>query len=288
MTDRRRLELFPLPGQMETAVRLVHRRRRRSALTGASAVTASVVLALGLSLAQPGGSAGLRPADPAGSDTVTASPGIRRSVGEASVTGPRWRGTAPASPNARREPETSFVTTTVPPPSASADTVAPTAAPSPTATGASRARLRPRPRMEREGPYDVGPTTPDNKVTCAVGPWCGTARVSELDGGRIAFSYTVCRQYGSETGRLAFDTTLETEFTVVGADGQERWRWSDGQRFSPSDELLYVDAAWCVQWWTTWDGVLDDGSRLGVGTYELVAASASEPGPPRVTAAFRI
>lgn len=83
----------------------------------------------------------------------------------------------------------------------------------------------------------------------------------------VNFAFTVTNT-GSDAETLSFRTGQKADFAVL-EDGQERWRWSDGQLFTQvlgSDTIPPGDSEKYEGWW----------NNPSPGTYTAVAESVAE------------
>lgn len=102
-------------------------------------------------------------------------------------------------------------------------------------------------------------------------PWCGSAGVSDVEGGDLLFRETLCRNQNGTQNSLAFRRSQEVEYEVVTPSGQRIWLWSAGARVTDSPHGLSVEPGGCLEWTTTWTPELANGQRLPAGDYLLRA-----------------
>lgn len=105
---------------------------------------------------------------------------------------------------------------------------------------------------------------------------CLSSRASQQKNGSVVLTYTACqRQPSLADAVLTFETGKEVDFAIK-KNGRVVWQWSTGQRFAPGVRKVVIDRTACAQWRTRWTGVLDDGTRVPPGEYELRAAGRDE------------
>jgi hypothetical protein len=104
----------------------------------------------------------------------------------------------------------------------------------------------------------------------------GSTTGSFVMGEAIRFDLEIQNQ-SNLSATLRFPDAQIYDFYVLDAAGSRiRWRWSDGQSFSPTPAQLtfapYSTKAYSV----TWNGVLADGTQLPAGNYRARGAIVSD------------
>lgn len=254
-----RVALAPLPGEIDSIVRRVHRRRQAD-VAGALALSFAVLLG-GATLFRGSGAQSLQPTAP--SVTVAPSPSAAPSPSSA----------APARRDPVRPPA-------VRPVRQAAPAARPAAAPA-TPSAASR---------PAKPPLTTGYLTrPSGMCDPSVvpgafdgSPACLDLRVDSVPG-VVTFHLSLCTYEGQTVQTLEFPTAQEADF-VVRRDGAALWTWSAGQRFGPEGRTLQLSGDTCYRWSVAWDGTAEDGRALAPGAYTLHGTSLAEDNDgPRAT-----
>lgn len=269
--------VVPPPGGFEDAVRRGRALRRRKA-GGSSAAVLAVVGALAYSMLasdpdtsgldatrdpmptqQPGPRViGLPSEDPTASPPGEAPSGSPTTVATGPVNGPVAgpSGGAP-SPGEPRPPSRE-----------------PRPDPAPTYSYAARS-----PIVERES--EVNTSTAGCLQQGSGERWCATVRAQKATGTSWTLGYMLCRAIGNDEGVVAFDQVQEAEFWVEDVSTGERiWTYSAGQPFRPASSSTSIDAGYCVEWTTVWNGYDDFGFTPSPGTYRLHADSTGRADAP--------
>lgn len=258
-------------------------RRKKLIATGSASGAVLLACALALTVVPPAlGPDGLSQLQPAGPPDETPSPAP-------SEPGPSLEPTPAGDPNGHGSPS--------PTPEASAGPVH-EGSPSPGGGAAGTVDPGPRSREVTRRYYDGSPVTSDDngvrnqpRTICGVDlpthddasgantDWCGRGSIVP---GRTGFEVThvQCRADDGEQEALRFKTAQEVELEVTTPSGVLLWRWSDHYPVEPAAHVLTADPGGCFHWSTVWNGVTDDGTSLGPGSYVLrTIATADELGP---------
>jgi len=261
-------ELHPHPGQADAALRMVHQRRRRSALRTASTAGALAVVAAFLTARGPSISM-LEQTDEGVTKTATAVPSPTGHGGETdSAAGPRL-----ATASGEPEPAASG-TASVPDGSAG-----PTVVPSPAGVPCEYYPApRPRQPIRREERSAVAEGL-DRPAPCTMpvgtGAWCGGALPEYESADEILFRVTICSGHDGFT--LPFESEQEIDAVIRTKDGAELWRWGRGQEFPAHRHSIVLDTEECVVWRVPWDYRDDYGRRLPPGRYVAELPVRSDP-----------
>jgi hypothetical protein len=242
------------------AVVVRFRRRRRRVVAGAAA---------GLGVAAVMSSSALLPAS-----TSSLVPADRGRV-------PTPRPVPSASPAAALPPRAGAPATGAPAPGGGG----PDASVRPSPPGAGPAAPPAGPRDPRPGAARAAMRTRTFEgVTCAGTAVFVTPRLCRVSSSAVHAdgTYTLVFQacYAAPPGvwpaEVEFATTREVDFALRSPSGRVVWQWSTGQRFPASRHTITLAPNECYEWRTTWDGLLDDGTKPAPGTYRLRGAGRDE------------
>jgi hypothetical protein len=92
---------------------------------------------------------------------------------------------------------------------------------------------------------------------------------------RIGFTLTACNKTDAPIERT-FTSGQRYDFEVK-RDGEDVWRWSDGQAFTQIYGYERWEAGECKTFSDSWNGRNPDGSRAESGQYEAIGTLTSDP-----------
>lgn len=119
------------------------------------------------------------------------------------------------------------------------------------------------------GSASGGDDLPDFAVTLTVRAANGAESSSFTFGKTIVFDVTVTNRSGG-TQVLTLPSTQVYDLAVFPEGSQTpRWRWSFNRTFSPTETNLAFTGHQSITYLYVWPGVLDDGTQIMPGSYDV-------------------
>jgi hypothetical protein len=143
-------------------------------------------------------------------------------------------------------------------------------------------RFAERPAIKVQGPTALAATdTGCLSASTSSSMWCAVADAQfdqQLSTYRL--SYMLCRPVDAGDGEVHFSRTQQVDFAVTATKGDANpandetyWTYSAGQPVVAENETVELQAGYCLEWYTHWDGWDDYGYDPGEGRNKLSARS---------------